>query len=44
MAGAFKGIDAFEPWILEKLDSDPITQQYDIRRLADGLHRMILAR
>lgn len=44
IAGAFKGIEAFEPWILEKLDSDPITQQYNVRQLADGLHRIILSR
>jgi len=44
MAGAYRGIDAFDPALLATLDADEVVQQYDIRALADGLVGLIAAR
>lgn len=41
MAGAYSGIDAFKPAVLEKLDADPVVASYDIRGLADGLLQLV---
>lgn len=41
MAGAYKGIGAFEPYIIDTLDADPITASYDMRGIADGLLKLI---
>lgn len=40
IAGTFRGIEAFDPIILAKLDSDPITASYNIRGLADGIYAL----
>ena len=42
MAGAYCGIEAFEPAILATLDADEVSAAYNIRALADGLHRMVV--
>jgi ADP-ribosylglycohydrolase len=44
IAGAYKGISAFEPAILDVLDKDPINASYDIRGIADGLLNLIESR
>lgn len=41
MAGAYKGITAFEQSILDVLDADPINKTYDIRGLADGIEQYV---
>jgi ADP-ribosylglycohydrolase len=44
MAGAYAGIDAFDKKVLERLDSDEVAAQYNIRQIADGLHKLIQSR
>ncbi|MBN1680224.1 MAG: ADP-ribosylglycohydrolase family protein [Anaerolineae bacterium] len=41
IAGAWAGIDAFDPAIPAKLDSDAVFAAYDVAALADGLHALI---
>lgn len=38
IAGAYSGINAFDPAILAKLDADEVAAQYRIRDIADGLY------
>lgn len=40
MAGAYRGIGAFDPALLAKLEADPVTASYKIRELADSLYAM----
>jgi ADP-ribosylglycohydrolase len=40
IAGTYKGIEAFEPATLERLEADEITRQYNIRAIAEGLYRI----
>lgn len=44
MAGAFSGIEAFDPAILAVLDADAVTASYNIRALADGLLALVEGR
>ncbi|MBX3063262.1 MAG: ADP-ribosylglycohydrolase family protein [Anaerolineae bacterium] len=44
MAGAYKGIGAFDSYTLEVLDADPVTASYDISGIADGLLNLIKSR
>lgn len=44
MAGAYSGIEAFEPSILDGLEADKVTASYNIRGLADGLLALIEGR
>lgn len=40
IAGTYKGIEAFEPAIIERLEADAIMRQYNVRALADGLEML----
>jgi len=40
IAGAYRGIGAFEGWIIDRLDADPVNASYNIRALADGLYQL----
>jgi ADP-ribosylglycohydrolase len=42
MAGAYRGIGAFDPAILAVLDADPVNATYDIRGLAAGITSLAL--
>jgi ADP-ribosylglycohydrolase len=44
MAGVYSGIDAFDAKVIERLDSDEVTAQYNVRQIADGLHKLIQTR
>ena len=44
MAGAYTGIEAFNPAVLAALDADEVMASYDVRRLADGLLQLRTAR
>ncbi|MFQ3567816.1 MAG: ADP-ribosylglycohydrolase family protein [Aggregatilineales bacterium] len=44
IAGAYRGIDAFEPAIVDRLEADPVTASYNIRGLADGLYALAQGR
>jgi ADP-ribosylglycohydrolase len=37
MAGAFSGIEAFDPAILAKLEADEVVQAYGVREIAEGI-------
>ena len=41
IAGAYKGIDAFDPHIIEVLDGDPIFAGYNVRSLAVGIQAIV---
>ncbi|MBL8152683.1 MAG: ADP-ribosylglycohydrolase family protein [Anaerolineae bacterium] len=44
MAGAYKGIAAFEPSIIEALDADLVMASYHVRDLADGIYGLASGR
>jgi ADP-ribosylglycohydrolase len=41
LAGAYSGIEAFDPAILDTLNTDEIFKQYDVPAIADGIHKMV---
>jgi len=43
MAGAYAGINAFDPAILARLDADEVTASYRIRDIAEGLYALATA-
>ncbi len=40
MAGAYAGIEAFDPAVIAKLEADEVFAQYHVRGLADGLYKL----
>ena len=44
MAGAYAGIEAFDPAVLAKLDADEVNAAYHIRDLAEGLYGLATQR
>jgi len=40
MAGAYAGIEAFDPAVIDKLEADEVFAQYHVRGLADGLYKL----
>ena len=40
IAGAYSGIGAFDPAIVQRIDRDEVAAHYNIRRIADGLHQL----
>jgi ADP-ribosylglycohydrolase len=41
IAGAYKGISAFNPEVIAVLDADPVFQSYDVPALAQGIEQLI---
>jgi len=44
LSGAFSGISAFDPYIIDTLDNDTVFADYDVRGIADGLAVIIEGR